>query len=760
MRGFALACLVMNAVVAAAPPEEVAALRVSTGGEARPIHLPALLGGNIAMWYQPEQMVSDKLRSHFEAWEPALVRLPGGSWSDEIIWNGNGVRRGDHIDLSKRDAGGWTIDYSGYAPGFRLQADPARPGAIKVADYHGNLDVRILHEFIHARRAAAVVTVNMGTGTPEMAAEWLKWTKREGYDVAYWEIGNELDGEWELGHIMTDGKRMTDADYARRFKEFEAALKAVDPSAKVGGPASSNDQLLFVETLIREAGDTLDFISFHTYPVLGGNTPEAARFAQADDVKKAVERIRGWIRQYHPARAGQIEIGITEWHKQVAETRPTVDLSSGLWACLFIGAMADAGVSFANIWDCYSQTETGGHGLFDGKSHVPRAVFHAMMLWRRHMHDLGIEVTGGDESLRAFATKDGARVALMVVNTSPDQARKFSVRMDDQPVGGSISAVRLSSHEYLWNPHNGKPEWSSPPAEVVLESRNGLVEIPPFSAFVLRLGEGAVPLPSSVEMGEPEMAILLPETSSADLPVEGFVVVRRKGTNDPWHGSIGMVELAIEGPARMESPAIRMNGPVGTFTLVPGGAGVCTVNARAGTHVASDRVAITAVEERKEILWTFSDEKSLAGMESSYTLALDQQVRPNQAVAAVRLKDAMAREQKNTLLAINALPATLDKNRIGGVVALVGASPDLSCADAGASVQVVLQSNNDHWIPLGEIKLSDLAAGKKDLGFHGKGAAFRDAMPELYSLRFMLSTSEPVTGTIHFDDIGVILRSE
>jgi hypothetical protein len=139
---------------------------------------------------------------------------------------------------------------------------------------------------------------------------------------------------------------------------------------------------------------------------------------------------------------------------------------------------------------------------------------------------------------------------------------------------------------------------------------------------------------------------------------------------------------------------------------------------------------------------------------------VDQQVRPNQAVAAVSLKQAVSRPKQNTLLAINTFPASLDKKRIGGVTALAGASADLACEDPGAAVQIVLQSNNDHWIPLGAVKLKELTAGKKEIRFRGTGAGFHEAMPELYSLRFMLNTSKPVTGTIHLDDIGFILRSE
>ena len=42
---------------------------------------------------------------------------------------------------------------------------------------------------------------NAGCGRPIDAAEWVKWAnKKMGYNVRYWEIGNELGGSWEAGH--------------------------------------------------------------------------------------------------------------------------------------------------------------------------------------------------------------------------------------------------------------------------------------------------------------------------------------------------------------------------------------------------------------------------------------------------------------------------------------------------------------------------------------------------------------------------------
>lgn len=734
------------AVATGADPVRVAVDPASPG---RSVALDRLLGGNVALWYKPGELADPSLREHLDEWKPGLLRLPGGSWSDEVYWNGNGVRVGGRFDRSKRNGDRWSVDYSGYAPGFRLGSVDG-----SLADFHGHSDVRGLHEFVKSRGVPAVVTVNAGTGTPEMAAEWVRWAKGSGYDVAYWEVGNELDGEWELGHTGPDGKVVDAEEYARRFIAFAKAMKAVDPNIRVGGPTCSNDKLPFVETLIREAGDQLDFVSFHTYPVLGGRKSEDERFRHADDVKQAVSRIRGWLRTHQPERADEIGIGITEWHKQVMETRPTVDLSSGLWTCLFIGAMAESGVGFANVWDMFSDVGGGGHGLFGRRDGIPRAVYHAMVLWSRHMGSELLPVTGGSPDLKVFATRGADGVSLMFVNTSREEACPVVLEVGGETAKGTAAAYRLSQREYFWNPLAGRPEWSEPARETRV-SLDSLV-IPPFTAMVVK--PGVATTVGTDDPGEAEIDLVMPAEAPADLPVEALVVVRRKGSKQAWQGVLEDCTIEVSGPAKASADTVATGSSVGAFELRADGPGESVVRVRAGELAVEKPIRWKPVQERREVIWGFGDESAVEAMQSDFGLSLDSQARPNQAVAATRLENALARNNQNALLAIKPLPKSLDRKRVGGVIGLVGGSPDLSSADPRAAVQVVLQSDLDHWIPVGRVPLRKLRGGWHELDLRFNDPKLLDAMPELYSLRFILNAHQPVTGRIYFDDLGFVLR--
>lgn len=732
------------------PLMAVESISVKTDNVLQEVKIDRLLGGNVALWYTDEQLKSPEMDSHLAAWQPTLLRLPGGSWSDEIYWNGNGVRDGDKFDASKLTGGKWQVDYSDYAPGFRLSKTDGT-----LSDFHGHTDIRSLHEYVKSKSADAIVTVNAGTGTPEMAAEWVRFAKANQYPVAYWEIGNELDGEWELGHFQDNGKPMDASAYVSRYIAIAKAMRAVDPDAKIGGPTCSSDQLPFVEALIRDGGDLVDFVSFHTYPVLGGRVAEDKRMSAAEDVRKAVEKINTWIKKYQPDRVGEIEIGITEWHKQVMETSPTVDLSSGIWACLFIGSMAESGVDFANEWDFFSAVETGGHGLFDVSGKTPMAFFHAMTMWR----DMGDKIlaTETNGSIRCFATKTDSTTELLIIN--PTRAsRNFSLKIDDQKITGNLKAERFSQREYFWNTITGKAEWSTGSREIALTGEDTF-PIGPMTALRVSISGNNGSEAKETTSAKPVLEILLPTSAPADLPIEGFVVIRDSETNNAFLGKIPEVKIEVQG-AKTTSPTLDTSESVASFTLTADNPGQVTVKATTPDGLSDTHTfTLSPVRERKQIIWGFADEADVNSLETSYALTHDRAARPNQSVASVTLSDAKSISQKNTLLAINTIPDTFDPERIGGISGYLGASADLSCADPKAAVEIIVQSNLDHWIPVGEILLSDLRGNWKDAAIRFTDSATLDAMSEIYSLRLHLKTAQPVTGRIYVDDLGFILRA-
>ena len=100
-------------------------------------------------------------------------------------------------------------------------------------------------EFIQLSRMmdwTPMITVNLGTGTPEEARNWVEYCNSpcgtkyadlraengaaEPYHVKLWCLGNEMDGPWQQGHVPAD-------QYAIRAQQAAKLMKDVDPSIEL-----------------------------------------------------------------------------------------------------------------------------------------------------------------------------------------------------------------------------------------------------------------------------------------------------------------------------------------------------------------------------------------------------------------------------------------------------------------------------------------------------------------------------------------------
>jgi len=741
--------------VPAAPPAAV--VRVDAATTLREHDRTRLLGTNAGLWYEPQDLSHPVLIEQIKAWGPATIRMPGGSWTNEIYWNGNGVRDGQSFNAEKFHDGFWEIDHSAYAPGFRIRKDNRQP-----ADYHGAVDVIGLHEFIGSTGARAQVAVNLGTGTPGLAAEWVRWAnKTRGYGVTHWEIGNEPEGDWEAGNLMRDGKRMTGEIYAQKFLEFARAMKAADPSIKVGGPVSSNRQLAFGEELVRIAGSQLDFFSFHTYPVEKPTATLREAMTLAREIGTTTARIRGWLEKYVPDRKEAVEIGITEWHYKVVEDEPTAGMTSALWSAVFIGEMFKAGVDFANQWDLFSVADGGGHALFLRKENMtPLAQYWAMRLWGNHMQNRAVSTSVDDgEDLWAMATRSEDRLSVMLVNYSADKELPVRVELEGfRPK--QARRVLFSPSEYTWNPHTRRPAWSrEPEIEPLADSDMTGTIVPAMSIVVLEYAstDGAFPPVPAAGRGPLDLELSIPQECAADLPVDALVMLRAPSR----HGGATVparVKLEIEGPARATQNELLVHNGSARFPITLTGPGEVKVKASTSEGLQAEAtLKALKVDEREEVYWRFDGTPSEWGLASTYSLAASDQAKPNQNVAMITLDGATAEQNKDLLLHAEPLPKDIPKDRIGGVVFKAKRSSDFT-APPGTAIGIVMQSEANHWIPVARIPMTDLGAEWKEFRFPLTSPPDILAMPQAYSLRLQLVGDKPVTGKIYIDDLGFILR--
>lgn len=120
--------------------------------------------------------------------------------------------------------------------------------------------------------------MNFGTGSAEMAAalveycnvdkgtKWSELRRRHGYEaphnVKYWCLGNEMDGPWQIGHMVA-------VEYGRKAADAARQMRVIDPSLKLIACGSSGPfmptYLEWDRQVLEECYNEVDAISLHRY---------------------------------------------------------------------------------------------------------------------------------------------------------------------------------------------------------------------------------------------------------------------------------------------------------------------------------------------------------------------------------------------------------------------------------------------------------------------------------------------------------------
>ena len=167
--------------------------------------------------------------------------------------------------------------------------------------------------------ARAVICVNAGTGTSKEAAAWVHYANKvKGYNIKQWQIGNELDGEWE------ESGPISARHYAARFLEYARAMKAVDSTIILHGPLFSTHKMqqkgaglldgkYWMEEFLRIVGEAekkdgkryLDVVDLHNYPYWTPNEPKPADMLKAMlDVGPNMDTLNVWMKRHLEGERG------------------------------------------------------------------------------------------------------------------------------------------------------------------------------------------------------------------------------------------------------------------------------------------------------------------------------------------------------------------------------------------------------------------------------------------------------------------------
>jgi alpha-N-arabinofuranosidase len=419
-----------------------------------------------------------------KALRPAFVRWPGGNVAQDYHWAwGVGPRdeRTTWLNLS-----------------WKNEPEPSDFGTDEFIAFCRNvgaepsITVNVEGRGATAEEAAAWVEYCNGPPTSKHGAMRARNGHAEPYAVKYWEVGNEIWGDWVRGH--------SDAEtYARNYNRYCAAMRAVDPAIKF--IAVGDNDMRWNRTVLKVAGANIDYLAIHHYygksEMKGDPLNLMARPLYFERFYKQVGEL---IREMAGGR--KIKLSINEWGLDLPERRQ-YSMESALYAARLMNVFERSGdlVAMSAVSDMVNGWPGG---IIQASRH---AVFVSPIYLVNQLYNerLGAERLAARIESPAFASSlegdsvpyldaavsrspDGRKIYIKAVNT--DRARPLTTAI-------SLSGVEVESTAEVATVAAESPEafnsFSTPDAISIRRSgvkagRGFVVELPKNSVSVITLG--------------------------------------------------------------------------------------------------------------------------------------------------------------------------------------------------------------------------------------------------------------------------------
>ncbi|MEQ4722387.1 cellulose binding domain-containing protein [Nonomuraea sp. B19D2] len=497
----------------AAYADDVAPVAVTVNARAALATVPETgIGSNHAIW--DTNLGTDETADRLKDAGVQLLRYPGGSYSDIYHW-----------------------------------ADHTAPGGYVAP----NTDFDTFMRGVRRTGAQAMVTANYGTGTAEEAAAWVRQANvTKGYGIRYWEIGNENYGNGHYGAAWEADNHAdkSPAEYARHVVAYADAMKAVDPTIKIGAVLTTaanwpdaivadGDSGSWNKVVLSIAGPKIDFAIVHWYP---------GALDKTGHVPDIVQLTRQQIAKYAGAGSERIGIAMTEFNtgsnSNGTNTQPGALAAADSYATLLAN-----GVFTVDWWNVHNgigtvtqvegHTDYGDFGLLssgtctsDGSVcepalNTPFAPYYALQMVSKFARP-------GDQFVRAAtdqakvsahaARRPNGDLAVMLINTSSDTS--YPVAIDYTGYSPASGAPTVLTHT------NG--------ATAITTSSTGSATsqtLPPLSLTTLILhpatpqtgGPGAPGQPTAAQVTDKTATISWPAASPGSRPIVKYELHRQNG---------------------------------------------------------------------------------------------------------------------------------------------------------------------------------------------------------------------------------------
>ncbi len=366
-----------------------------------------------------------------------IYRWPGGNFVSGYFWK-DGI--GDRDERPSRRNAAWFEDTGDIEEDRARMAEAYSFYDLIDPNDMGTDEFLAMCEYIGAEPYMAV---NTGSGSVEDAVDLVEYCNGstaaeygalraenghpEPYGIRYWCVGNEMQGDWQIGHVQID-------EYVVRHNAFAEAMKAVDADILITG--CGDNASLWSEGMLANCAENLDYIGEHLYAVNDAEKSNASHIVSiTGNFTLRLNNHRALLEKYPDA--AHVRIAFDEyafaWSAQ-ATMRDALGIAASL--NLFI-ENADI-VGMANYSDAVfsAAREDAPAAIYaDGMGAAFSPVGLVLQAYAKYMQKYAltayIRQTDRDTALdyQATISEDGKTVSLAIVNPSD---RSIAIGMQDE----------------------------------------------------------------------------------------------------------------------------------------------------------------------------------------------------------------------------------------------------------------------------------------------------------------------------------------
>ncbi len=304
--------------------------------------------------------------------------------------------------------------------------------------------------------------------------------RREPFSVRYWAVGNEMYGDWQLGHMPLP-------EYLKKHKQVVDGMRRVDRSIALVGVGAVGE---WSRTMLEQGSEHMDLISEHIYRQDKTDTPEHIGQLAAD-IRRVAEAHRAYRREIPGLGERDIRIAMDEWNYWYGDYlygelgvryhhRDALGVARGLHEYFRnsdIYFMANYAQT-VNVIGCIKTTATTA--AFDATG-LP------LVLYRRHFGTVPVAVTGdtGSCDLVAALTDDQKHLTLAVVNPLA-AAQRLEIDFRGAAVADPDRRWQIRHSDPLAFNEPGKEPRLKIVEEKPSAAESGTLTLPPYSISLYR----------------------------------------------------------------------------------------------------------------------------------------------------------------------------------------------------------------------------------------------------------------------------------